>query len=99
MEKLQYVDQRVIKLATEGAPRLLDAIISTATCVGNMVLYVSLLTGELEKLKDMSLTGYPNLNVCDKKGKSASYLAKKNGQTAVSEWLDNVGEHFVRTCE
>lgn len=64
LEKLQYVDQHVLHLATEG---------------------------NLERLKEMLALGYSNLNVCDKRGKPAAYLAKKAGHMEVAKWLEEVG--------
>lgn len=70
LEKLQFVDQYVLKLIADG---------------------------NQERLQEMARAGYANLNICDKKGKPATYLAKKHGHKELAEWLTSVGDLFVST--
>lgn len=53
------------------------------------------LTGEMEKLKDMALSGYTSLNIYDRKGRPTAYLAKKAGHKELADWLEGIGEVFV----
>lgn len=49
----------------------------------------------MERLKDMALSGYTSLNVYDKKGRPAAYLAKKSGHKELADWLEGLGDAFV----
>ena len=51
--------------------------------------------GELDRLKKLAVDGYVHLNVTDKKGKSASKLAKKAKQKETQQFLESLPKFQV----